>query len=284
MRTHQRSFSESLGRHLRGLDLLGLLAPVLVVAGVHGLGEGTREALAFDTTQPTVLTAYTSHFVHLTDVHALGNLAVYLPAVSVTYLLCVLSGRRRLFWTAFATVLVAFPFALSGLQLLFPRERLLLGASGLTAGIVGIAAFALVGYVRTTIAPGLDDEYAPAVLFFTAGLTALIALPARAWRLEIGLGALAVCGAYLGVALSRQGLPDRRATQAALDRPGYVETAGAGVGLLVGYPFVAFQEAVVPGDAVVDVYVHLLGFALGFIVVFAFVFLQQAIDRQSMTS
>jgi hypothetical protein len=37
-------------------------------------------------------------------------------------------------------------------------------------------------------------------------------------------------------------------------------------------PFVAFQDAVVPESGVVDVYVHLLGASLAFIVLFAYVF------------
>lgn len=275
-------FGEAFGRAVRVPDLGVLTGIAGVLVAVYALDRATRETLVFDTTAPTVTTAFTSHFVHLSELHLVGNLAVYLPAVSIAYLLCVLSGRRQLFWTALVTLLVVFPFALSGLQLVFPRERLIYGFSGITAGIVGLAGFALVGYLRETVAPGIGDEYAPAVLFGMAGATALIALPDRAWRVEIGLGALALGLLYVGGAVRGQGLPSRERLQAALGRPGYLEVAGAGAGLLVGYPFVAFQEAVVPGGGVVDVYVHLLGYALAFIVVFAFVFLSEFVDTEQV--
>ena len=276
--TRTEPFGEALRRAVRLTDLLVLVGIAGALVAVHALKRGTRESLAFDTTAPTVATAFTSHFVHLTDLHLIGNLAVYVPAVSIAYLLCVLSGRRQLFLTALVTLLVVFPFALSGLQLVFPRERLIYGFSGITAGIVGLAGFALVGYLRETIAPWIGDEYAPAILFAMTGATALIALPDRAWRVEIGLGALALGAAYAGGAARGEGLLDRARMQAALGRPGYPELAGTAAGLLVGYPFVAFQEAVVPGGGVVDVYVHLLGYALAFIVVFAFVFLSRVLE------
>ena len=278
-RRRTEPFREAFGRTVRLPDLVVLVGLAGVLVAVHALERGTREALVFDTTAPTVTTAFTSHFIHLSDLHLIGNLAVYVPAVSIAYLLCVLSGRRQLFWTALVTLLVVFPFALSGLQLVFPRERLIYGFSGITAGIVGLAGFALVGYLRETIAPGIGDEYAPAILFGMAGATALIALPNRAWRAEIGLGALALGAAYAGGAARGQRFPDREQVRAALGPPGYLELAGAGAGLLVGYPFVAFQEAVVPGSGVIDVYVHLLGYALAFIVVFAFVFVSEWAER-----
>jgi len=280
--TRPEPFGEALRRSVRPTDLLGLAGIAGALVAVQALGRGTRESLAFDTTAPTAATAYTSHFVHLTDLHLIGNLAVYVPAVLIAYLLCVLSGRRQLFWTALVTLLVAFPFALSALQLVFPRERLLYGFSGITAGIVGLAGVALVGYLRETIVPGIGDEHAPAILFAMAGATALIALPDRAWRVEIGVGGLALALLYVGGAVRTQGLPGRERLRAALGRPGYLELAGAGAGLLVGYPFVAFQEAVVPGGGVIDVYVHLLGYALAFIVVFAFVFVSEFVDAEQL--
>lgn len=278
--TRTEPFGKALRQAVRLTDLLVLAGIAGALVAVHALERGTRESLVFDTTAPTATTAYTGHFVHLTDLHLIGNLAVYVPAVSIAYLLCVLSGRRQLFWTALVTLLVVFPFALSALQLVFPRERLIYGFSGITAGIVGLAGFALVGYLRETIAPGIGDEHAPAILLAMGGATALIALPGRAWRLEIGLGALALALLYVGAAVRTQGLPGRERLRAALGRPGYLELAGAGAGLLIGYPFVAFQEAVVPGSGVVDVYVHLLGYALAFIVVFAFVFSRELLETR----
>lgn len=270
--THERSFLQDLAHESRLLDLLVIFLVPVVLAGVYSLPRTTLEAWVFDTTAPTLATAYTAHFVHLDTLHLLGNLSVYFPAVLVAYLLCVLSDRRRLFRITLVTLLVVFPFALSAMQLVFPRERLIFGFSGINAGFVGLAAFALVGYLGRNLSRRINERYAPALLFFVAGAVALIALPARGFRIEVGLAAFALGIAYVGVALSRQGVPSREEIRAAADNPGYFELAGAGFGLLVGYPFAAFQEVVVPDGGVIDVYVHVLGFSLAFIVVFVFVF------------
>jgi len=269
----ERGFIKDVLNESRKLDIALIAAVPLVLMGVYALPQGTIEGFVFDTTEPSVVTAYTSHFVHLDWFHLLGNLTVYFPAVGVAYLLCILSDRRELFLITLVTMLVAFPFALSGMQLIFPRERFLFGFSGINAGFIGLASFALTGYLGANISTRTDERYAPAVLFFVVGLIALISLPTHAFRFEIGIASLALGLVYVAVALYRQGVPGFEEFRAATDRRGYFEMAGAGFGLLVGYPVVAFQDAVVPQGGVVDVYVHLLGFSLAFIVVFAFVFL-----------
>jgi hypothetical protein len=268
----QSSFRTDLAHETRVVDFaLMTLVPVVLVA-VYALPRGMREDFTFDITAPSLTSAYVSHFVHLDGLHLLGNLTVYLPAVLVAYLLCALSDRRQLFRITFVTLLVAFPFALSAMQLAFPRERFVFGFSGINAGFVGLASFALTGYIGATISERADERYAPALLFFAVGLIALISVPSRGFRLEIGAAAIGLGLAYIGIALYRQGAPSRQDVREAMDNPGYFEVAGAGFGLLVGYPFVAFQDVVVPGSGLIDVYVHLLGFSLAFIVVFAFVF------------
>ncbi|MFC6721067.1 rhomboid family intramembrane serine protease [Halobacteriaceae archaeon SHR40] len=274
-RTEAPGFGSDLGQNVRRLDLLMIATVPLVLLAVFVLPVATLERFVFDTTDPTLLTGYTAYFVHLEWFHLLGNLAVYLPAVGVAYLLCILSGRRRLFRITFVTVLVAFPLVLSAMQLIFPRERFIFGFSGLNAAFVGLASFALMAYLASNISDRADERHAPVFLFFVVGLVALLSLPARAYRFEIGSAALALVGLYLGTILYRRGRPTLAEFRAATDRPGYFELAGSGFGLLVGYPVVAFQDAVVPQGGVVDVYVHLLGFSLAFIVVFTFVFLAE---------
>lgn len=268
----QSSFRNDLAHEARLVDFaLMTLVPVILVA-VYALPRETREELTFDITAPSLVAAFSSHFVHLDGLHLLGNLTVYLPAVLVAYLLCALSGRRQLFRITFVTLLVAFPLALSAMQLAFPRERFIFGFSGINAGFVGLASFALTGYIGANISERADERYAPALLFFVVGLIALAAVPPRGFRVEIGAAAIGLGLLYVAIALYRQGIPSRQDVREAMDNPGYFEVAGAGFGLLVGYPIVAFQDVVIPGGGVVDVYIHLLGFSLAFIVVFSFVF------------
>ena len=272
-------FRSRLAREAHVPDLLAIGLVAIVLAAVSALPRATLEGLTFDVTEPSVVTAYASHFVHLDAVHLLGNLSVYLPAVLVAYLLCVMSGRRRLFLITFVTLLIAFPFALSAMQLVFPRERFVFGFSGINAGFVGLACFALPGYLGATISARFDERYAPALLFVVVGLAAVLALPERGFRFEVAAAALGLALVYFGVGVRRQGVPTLRDVKAAVNSPGYFELAGAGFGLLVGYPFVAFQDAVVPQGGVVDVYVHVLGFSLAFIVVFVFVFVSEWVER-----
>jgi len=275
----ERGFRSTLAGAVHVPDLLAIGLVPLVLTAVSALPRATLEELTFDVTEPAIVTAYASHFVHLDAVHLLGNVSVYLPAVLVAYLLCVLSGRRRLFLITFVTLLVAFPFALSAMQLVFPRERFVFGFSGINAGVVGLACFALPGYLGATVSARVNERYAPALLFFVVGLAALLSLPERGFRFEVAAGALGLAAVYVAIGLYRQGVPTLSDVKTAVNAPGYFELAGAGFGLLVGYPFVAFQDAVVPQGGVVDVYVHVLGFCLAFIVVFVFVFVSEWVER-----
>ncbi len=268
---HERGFLADARNETRLFDLALITAvPVLLIA-VFAFPRSTLQQLVFDTTAPSVVTAYTSHFVHLNQFHLLGNLTVYVPAVAIGYLLSILGNRRQLFVTTFVVLLFIFPFALSAMQLIFPRQRLLFGFSGINAGFVGLACFALAGYFGTNISRRAGERYAPTLFFFSVGMVALVSLPAGAFRLLNAGAALTLATIYLANALYRQGVPTRDDVRSAVSRPGYFEAAGAGFGLLVGYPFVAFQDAVVPESGVLDIYVHLLGFSLAFIIMFSYV-------------
>lgn len=254
---------------IRALDLAAIGVVPAFLIGVFALPTAVRERFVFENAAPTVRAAYLSHFVHRQQLHLVGNLMVYLVVAPVTYLLCVLAGRRLLFRATFVTLLTVFPFALSVMQLLFPRQREILGFSGLNAGLFGLLCVAWVLYVSEQFLDPTSTRYAPAVLFVVCGAIALITLPARAWRLEIGLGSLAVGVGYvlLWASNTRSDLTGIRQRVA---RPGYPELAGTGVGLIVSYPFVGFRRIVTSGTGVVDVYAHLLGFALAFIVVYVY--------------
>lgn len=96
-------------------------------------------------------------------------------------------------------------------------------------------------------------------------------LPERAWRVEISVLALTIALGYVVVAAYASDI-SVDAVRAAAGRAGYFELAGGALGTLFAYPFVGFGSIVLSGDGVVDVYVHLLGYTLAFIVVFSFMF------------
>lgn len=266
----QLSFSQHLKRDRRPGDALVLLGIPVVLGLVFLLPESTRYGMAFDVGDPSVVDAYTAHFVHGSDWHLAGNLAVFLVVAPVTYLLCLLGGWRRLFWYATVTFLTAFPFALSAMQLSFLTERTTLGFSGINAAFVGLLCFVVVSYAGRVLSPGITDHHAPALLFVVLGLVALVSLPERAWRLELALLSFGLSGVYIVSAIRELGFPTLTSVREAV-KPGYVELAGGGLGLVLVYPFVGFQGRVLLDGSVVDVYIHLLGFALAFLLVYVFV-------------
>jgi len=269
LRSDETPFLRALRRQVHPADVTLFFFVPLVLVGLYQLPQATRAALTFKTPAPTVMTAYTAHFVHMDASHLLGNLSVYLSVASLTYLLCVLADRRQLFLLTLVSLLVVFPFALSGMQLLFPRERIVFGFSGINAGFFGLLYVSLVSYVNRTISARIELEHAPALLFLTVGLIAWLSVPARGFRVEITAASIGLGLAYVALALRQVGLPTLAEVRVAVDRPGYFELAGAGFGMALVYPYVGFRDVIVPGG-VLDVYAHLLGYCLAFIVVYVF--------------
>lgn len=268
-----RAFTTSLIRGIRLPDIgvIGLVPVVLVILAL--LPDSTQ--LVFNTGAPELFTAYTSHFVHSNLAHLVGNLLIYVVVVPLAYVLAVLAGKRQFFLLSFGALLVLFPVALSLMQLSFPDERLVLGFSGINAGFFALLSLSLVCYGRAVFSERIEIRYAPALLFVLAGVIALVALPERAWRVEIAFGTFALALAYVGAFFYRHGVPERAAVKRALDQPGYVELAGISFGAVVAYPVIGFQEIVFFGDAVTDVYVHLLGYCFAFIVLFLYVIVEE---------
>ena len=100
----------------------------------------------FDYATPTLLTAYTAHFVHFDPAHLSINLGSYLLLVPVTYALAALSDELSRFRVAVVTLHTAVPLALSGLNLALVRPRVGYGFSGVAASLffaVWVDAFSL---------------------------------------------------------------------------------------------------------------------------------------------
>ena len=77
----------SLRERVKGADVAVLLSiPVLLVL-VQLLPESVRGALVMNYGSPSVLTMYTTHFVHSGWGHLAANVLVYLVAVALVYAL-----------------------------------------------------------------------------------------------------------------------------------------------------------------------------------------------------
>lgn len=274
------TFATVVWRLVRPSELVVLAVLPAVLAGAYLLPVETKRALAFAYADPTVTTAYAAHFVHLDGEHLLANLLGYALVVPTTYLLAVLAGRRRLFWTMFATVTLAGPFVLSGLNLAVPRNAIGYGFSGLNMAFFGVLPVALFSYVRPLFVSELRPRYLPMLFFVVVAIVSGIALPIpdATRAIAIGSGLLAIGYGTLVIARereARQRLARENRARKRLERParsprtfGYVELAAAGVVLLVGYPLVGFPSELLAANRVVNLYVHFLGFALTFVAAF----------------
>lgn len=268
------SFREDLLTSARTVDLLALcVAPVVVIA-VFSLPEATRRSLAFAYEDPTLPTAFTAHYVHLRVDHLVGNLAGYGILAAVGYALAVLSGYRRFFLTALATFLLAFPVALSWLNLAVPRNAIGFGFSGINMALAGLLPLLLGVYARDRFFPDASIRSLPAVFFPLVGWIALLALPVSTAGAGLAGLATALAGVVLGLLYAsstgtRLRQPVRKRVRTVTSRTGYGELFAVGVVLLVGYPVVGFPTDPATGGSVVNLYVHLLGFCLAFIGPFA---------------
>ncbi|GAB3700887.1 hypothetical protein [Halorubrum pallidum] len=262
-------------------DAVALLVVPAVLIAVFTLPEPVKRAAAFSYTEPTLRTAFTAHYVHLTVPHLVGNVVGFALLAAVAYGLSLLAGRRRLFFAAAATFVLAFPFVLSGLNLAVPRNAIGYGFSG-----VNMAFF---GYIAVILPVALDEQfdvawrrYAPGHFFVSIAYIAVIALPVSTVSAGVGVASAVFALPYghemvrgrgglrgRDAVLARSGdgrEPLRGTVRRILGCPGCGELVAVAVVVLFAYPFIGFPTVSATGPRV-NVYVHFLGYALAFLVV-----------------
>ena len=253
------AFATALRRVIRPLDLLAVLSVPALLVAVSTLPPDRAAAFAFAYADPTPLTAVTANFVHAGPAHLAWNLASYTLAAGTVYGLAALADRRGLFYTAFGAILLAFPLVLSVSNLAVPREGVFVGASGLAMAFVGVLPVAFGGYLRRRFGVAAASEVAGLLFLVGLTLTALFALP-DGGDLLAAVAALGALG--YAVSLSRNGLAP--GTFAA-PRAGFLEFGLWSVGLFVALLVSAFPADPAADGAIVNTYVHFLGYALGFL-------------------
>lgn len=258
------SFVGEFRRRTGKRDVVLLIVPA-VLLGVYALPEPVRRELVFSYVAPTTLTAFTSHYVHLGEQHLLVNIASYGLLAPTAYTISAFSGRREQFLRAFVLLHLTAPFVLSGLNLVFVRPRVGFGYSGIAMGLLAMLGLELYSYGRRTFSPRLNRENA-VVLFLTEALLITAALVPQTTGLLPIAGCCAVGIAGYAWRISRNvevadgGVPDYAG------EPGYAELGVVGVVLFLAFPFVAFPPDPTGDGAVLNLYTHLLGFCLAFIV------------------
>lgn len=255
----------------RLLDVPIILVVPIVLVVVFKLPRETRWALAFDYSDPTVLMAFTANYVHITRPHLLSNLGGYFLLVVVAYLLALSNGNRMRFYTAFAVILLVFPILLSYLNLAIPRPGTGLGFSGLNMALFGFILVEFAAYLDEHFTTHFGVENSPAFFFVIMGF---VALPHT--EMEWGFGLVAIS---MGLAVVYAGAfllsyrPSVAGFRASIGKQGYFELLVVVIILCPGFVAVAFPQNPVMESAIVNLYVHLVGFCIGFITVYSWVLL-----------
>jgi len=259
------SLGTDLRMRVRVVDLLVIASVPAILASVFALPRSTRLDYALRYAEPSLPTAYTMHFVHLGTAHLLSNVVAYLLLVPLVYLLAVLAGRRQWFYAGFVTYLVAFPFALSGLNLIFPRARIGFGFSGLNMAFLGLLPVVLSAYLDDAFG-GVDLDDAPLLFFVGAALVGALTTPYTPAGPVVAVGAVAASTPYLRRFTVERSV--RRAVRRADPGVGYAELSVGALVVFVVLLIAAFPRDPAGEGSVLNVYLHLLGFAMGFIVPF----------------
>ena len=258
-------FADAVQRVVGLRDVVAVLFPAALFLAVGLLPPALRVQLAFSYSEPSALTALTSNYAHADSVHLLRNITAYLVVVPTAYLLSALADRRQLFYTVFVVVFAVFPFVLSGLNLLLPREALSLGASGLTLAFVGYLPVAVAEYVRRRFGVVTVVRRDLAGGLFFVGLLVVIPLVAAAIQPRLTatlVGVATVSTAGYGVALRRSGI-DRSTLRE--PPPGFVELGVWSLAVLVAVLITAFPTDLLSETGIVNTYTHFLGYTLGFL-------------------
>lgn len=248
------------------LDVAAVLAVPAATVAAFLLPRSVRSAFVLSYLDPTPVTMYASHFVHLGPTHLVTNLVVYLAVVPLTLLLSLLSDRRQRFYVAFFTILVAFPFVLSALNVALARPRVGFGLSGINMAFLGFLPLALREYLSSRYTELFRPEHAPLLFFVGTAIISLWGVPRTTTTLLTGSASLLVCLLYARSITDEFPGSATAVVHRTLDEFEGVELALVAVSLSVLLPFAAFPPMMGSEAQILNVYTHLLGYSLGFIV------------------
>ncbi|WP_336038253.1 hypothetical protein [Halobacterium yunchengense] len=262
------SVRAALADAVRARDAAALALVPAVACGVFLLPPATRRRLAFAYDDPTAVTAYTNHVVHFGVEHLAANVLGFALLAGSGYVLAALAGHRRLFGAAAATYLVAFPPVLSALNLVVGDDALGYGLSGVNMAFEGLLGLVVVAYARQRLDGRVRVRHAPAVFFAATAAVAVLALPPGRWAAGIAAASAVVAAGYVASARSawRDATPSPAGGRAEslLAQTGWLDVGVLAGVVFAGYLAVGFPAPVGGDGVVVNLYVHLLGFSLGF--------------------
>lgn len=253
---------DNLNSFENAIVLIPASAVISIIINLFRLAESTRRTLSFAYADPSLLTAYAAPFVHFSAPHLAGNVAVFLLVSGAFYALSRHTGTPWLFLSALVAALSIFPVTLSLLNLAVPRDAVTYGFSGVNMALVGFLPVATARYVEAKRGRPIDATLLLAAFFLSISGIAMLGVPRSPLTLAVGTAGLALTVLFGGTFVRHeQSLADSR------DRWGASAsdpTVIVGVGTWVLLLATAFPQTVAAGGSVRNVYVHFVGYALGF--------------------
>ncbi len=264
------AFRPVLRETVRGRDVLVLLVVPAVLVGTFLLPTSLKRSLAFSYVDPTILTAYSAHFTHLTVGHLGANLVGYFVLATTGYLLAALAGRQKAYGIFLASVLIVFPPTLSVLNMAVPRNAITYGFSGINMALAGILPLLLTEYAAQRLDERLKPRFSPGIFFLVMAVIALVAVPTGLLTMTLATASalIAVVYAYQQWQ-SLEARDGRRGARSPIKRGGWLEMGVLGAIVAVGYPVIGYPIDPATISQVVNIYVHTLGYALAFIGTYA---------------
>lgn len=251
-------------------DVVMLSALPLLLAVLHfALPATVVERFVFHFYDSSILTAWTSAFLHADAAHLRSNILGYVLAIAPTFALYVAWERRRAFWTTVVVLVIATPFVTTVIDYaLLHLHWGLMGPGAISRGFSGIAS-AFGGMLLATIGVFLADEYNRMTAWNATMLVVLFPLsilsittgafsPTIAGLLVVGVGLLST------QFFSRKDITNPRQIRTRLRNHWQnlitVTYCSSVVALIV---VLIFPTDVVQGGTFVNLFAHGSGFLLG---------------------
>ncbi|MFB6300651.1 MAG: hypothetical protein ABEH65_10365 [Halobacteriales archaeon] len=249
----------------RRRDLLILSLPTLVLLGIYQASDLVKQSLTLSHAMPSIIPAFTTHYVHYTQHHLTANLLVYLLLAPVVYAFTVMAGRRQFFFVAFWTYVLVFPIVLSASSVVVFREGQLFGFSGVALTFAGFLPVAMTRYLGCRYSGPIDLDTAPSLFFLGTSIVAFLTVPNGRLRLSLVIASGIIGILYLWYPVRRLHQSRRGSFLEDTDRIGMIELVVFSIIAYYVILVVAFRTSMVGETSIVNLYLHFLGFSIGFL-------------------
>ncbi len=271
-RTIVASSGNALRQFAIGLFILACL-PVVLIGLELFLPSTWHNQLVFTFEDPSVVTAWTTAFLHSSDLHLRANLEGYLLAVIPLTVFYSVRKRLTTLLTIFVSVILVTPLVTTTIDYLIGYHWLELFTDDTTSqGFSGIVG-ALGGVLFTSVASFLYERYGPEAAIQHGGLLMMVTLTVLSYstgilRLHIILALLFGYGIILW-SVVRDGLFHLTTIKEAVVESPVTISAG----FFCGACFVAVVVSLLPVDVIqdgafVNIISHTTGLIFGMLVTF----------------